>query len=311
MLGTVQFGLPYGIANRSGQPSFAQVRDILSYAYEGGVNCLDTAASYGSSEEVFGRALAELGIADRMIVITKIDHLQDELSPAQADAAVERSVLRSLKRLRMEVLPVCLFHLEQNIRYAESLQKLKDRGLVRHIGISTVTVGATKAIVSSGKMEAIQVPTNVLERRFVKEGVCAEAVQRRMAVFARSIYLQGLILLSDEETPPHLQEIASVRRRLIRIAQQAGISLGELAIRRVLGINELTCVLVGVESIAQIKQDLSYVFQGHLDADITAAVDEAVPDLPERITNPVFWKGARTGRGKIEKSLLQESSVQS
>ncbi|NCC93899.1 MAG: hypothetical protein EOM10_11550, partial [Opitutae bacterium] len=72
MLGTVQFGLSYGIANRQGRPSYAVVRDILACAFEGGVNCLDTAAAYGESEELIGRALRELGLADRVIVVTKV-----------------------------------------------------------------------------------------------------------------------------------------------------------------------------------------------------------------------------------------------
>ena len=66
MLGTVQFGMPYGVANRTGQPSYPDVVAILAAAVEGGVNCFDTAAAYGTSEDVLGRALRELGIADRV-----------------------------------------------------------------------------------------------------------------------------------------------------------------------------------------------------------------------------------------------------
>ena len=79
--------------------------------------------------------------------------------------------------------------------------------------------------------------------------------------------------------------------------------------RRVLGIKELTSVLVGVDSIAQIKQDVCFVSRGQLDDGITAAVDEAVPDLPERIINPVFWNGASTGSGKIVTSRFHTSSA--
>ena len=71
-LGTVQFGLPYGIANTHGQPAYETARDIIACAVEGGVNVLDTAVSYGESEAVVGRALAELGIADRVLVVSKI-----------------------------------------------------------------------------------------------------------------------------------------------------------------------------------------------------------------------------------------------
>ncbi len=81
MLGTVQFGMPYGVANRTGQPDAARVREILTVAADGGVNCLDTAALYGSSEETLGRALAELGLAGKMTVVTKTVALPAEIEP--------------------------------------------------------------------------------------------------------------------------------------------------------------------------------------------------------------------------------------
>jgi len=137
MLGTAQFGLPYGVANKKGQPSQREVCEILACAYEGGVNCLDTAAGYGESEQVIGKALVELGIADQMIVVTKVHPLADDLSSVEADAIVEESVVRSLRYLRLESLPICFFHRQQNVRYLDSLLKLKERGLIACIGLDS------------------------------------------------------------------------------------------------------------------------------------------------------------------------------
>src|SRR5580658_3456445 len=74
-LGTAQFGLNYGVANRSGQPSFDDVCAILRRAYERGVNVIDTAPGYGSSEEVLGKALRQLDLVGKMRVVTKVSHL--------------------------------------------------------------------------------------------------------------------------------------------------------------------------------------------------------------------------------------------
>ena len=71
-LGTVQFGLDYGIANTSGKPSYETARDIIAVAWEGGINTLDTAAAYGDSEEVIGRVLAELNLQGEMQIISKV-----------------------------------------------------------------------------------------------------------------------------------------------------------------------------------------------------------------------------------------------
>ena len=161
MLGTVQFGLNYGIANKSGQPSYETARDIIACAWEGGVNCLDTAAIYGSSEEVLGKALRELKLADKMTVVSKVCHMVDDLNASQADAVVEESVMLSLERLGLDYLPVCMFHTEGNfLRYADSLLKLRDRGMARHVGSSVNTPRATADIIRSGRAETILFPYN-------------------------------------------------------------------------------------------------------------------------------------------------------
>ncbi|MDD2709446.1 MAG: aldo/keto reductase [Verrucomicrobiae bacterium] len=291
MLGTVQFGMTYGIANRSGQPSKKNIRDILAFACEHGVNCLDTAAAYGTSEEVLGRTLTELGITDRMIVVTKVCHLPGDISPSSASEKIEASVTSSLKRLRLDSLPICLFHAEENFRHVEALIKLRDKGLVRHIGASTATPQAAADIADSGLSEAIQVPANLLDHRFTKDGgVCRKASARKMAVFIRSVYLQGLILMSDAETPPDLTDVIPHRRRMQTLAGQAGLSLAELAMRHLLSLPGAACILTGVESIEQIKQNIELFDKGPLPADLINAINAAAaPGLPGRILDPSQW----------------------
>ena len=199
MLGTVQFGLSYGIANRTGQPSYETVRSIIALGHEHGVNGLDTAAVYGSSEEVIGKALAELGIADRMVVATKITQMADEgVSRQDADAIVESSVARSLRNLRVERIPICLFHRERDfLLYAESLLRLRDKGMVGHVGSSVNTPATALEIVRSGLAEAVQKPSSVLDGRFIRLGIPGQVAARGVALFARSIYLQGLLLMRE------------------------------------------------------------------------------------------------------------------
>ena len=298
MLGTVQLGLPYGIANRTGQPSYREARNILACAYEGGVNCLDTAAIYGSSEEVLGRALADLGIADKMTIVSKVHHMAQGLDAATAAAIVEESVVQSLKRLRLEVLPICLFHIEENFAYAEALLRLKERGLVRHIGSSVMTPAATSAILDTGLADALQIPTSVLDRRFSHPdrgapapqiGVIEKAAGRDVAVFVRSIYLQGLLLMPEEDLPLELAAVLPLRRRLEALAAEAGINLSELAVRYVLSLEGVTCGVVGIETEAQMRQNLAMFAKGPLDAKLRRAAEAAVPDLPDKILMPSQW----------------------
>ena len=92
VLGTVQFGIKYGVANQTGKPQIHEVMDILQQAIEGGVNCLDTAPSYGESEEVIGRCLKEMGLLDSVYVLTKVRPITDGLPQKEGEKLVVDSV---------------------------------------------------------------------------------------------------------------------------------------------------------------------------------------------------------------------------
>lgn len=290
MLGTVQFGLEYGIANKTGCPSYETVRSIIACAYEAGVNCLDTAANYGASEEVLGRVLDELKLKDKMIVASKVMALPDPpLSAQKAERKMEKSITRSLKRLRLEVLPICLFHKEKNFCYIESLLKLKEKGLIRHAGVSVMTAEATADILATGKAECIQLPTNVFDHRFRKAGIFTQAAESGKALFIRSIYLQGLLLMPEGDILPKLAEVIPVRRRLKLLADQAGMTMADMCVRYVLSINGTTSILVGVDTLEQLRENISLFSSAPLGHDLKIAIENMVPDFPDTILMPTKW----------------------
>lgn len=287
-LGTVQFGLNYGIANRTGRPSYESARDIIACAYEGGVNCLDTAAAYGESEDVLGRALSELGIKDKVHIVSKVPPMPESLTAKEADDFIEKSIEESLKRLGIDMLPICLLHREENSCYLEPLAKLMDKGLIHHVGVSVMTPEATRTIVEDGLAEAVQIPTNILDRRFT--GTIRLMKDQGVGVFVRSVYLQGLILMPEAEIPENLSVVAPVLARLRRLAEDAGMNLAELAMRYVLGIEGLTSVLVGVDTVEQMQQNLSLFEHGALGMELMQVVDDIVPVLDDCVLMPNKWQ---------------------
>lgn len=288
-LGTVQFGMPYGVANTSGQPSLDSVTEILECAFEAGVNCIDTAAGYGASEEVLGEALHRLGAAEKTVVVTKIPAMEDSLSADAADKLVEDSVRESLRRLRLESLPACMFHREHNFAFVDSLAKLRDKGLVRYIGASTMSPAGALEIMRSGLADAVQVPTSCLDQRYIQAGVFAEAADRGLALFVRSIYLQGLLLMPEQAVPADLLDVIPARRELERLAREADISLAELAYRYVISQRGTTSVVVGVETVEQMRDNLRMAEKGPLDPAVIAAIEESAAGIPERILMPNLW----------------------
>ena len=121
MLGTVQFGLNYGVANTTGKPSFEAAKTILKAAYDGGVTALDTAPEYGDSEEVIGRALAELGLTDRFKIVTKIPKLPEG---CDAEKFIAGSLENSLRKLRIDRAAAALLHAEADFIYLDVLKSM-------------------------------------------------------------------------------------------------------------------------------------------------------------------------------------------
>ena len=130
VLGTVQFGLRYGIANTHGQSSFRDVCGILKTAVAGGIRTLDTASAYGESENVLGKALRDLNLSGKIDIVSKVSPMPDDLPENKAEAFIRDSLTRSLKNLRQDHLHTLLFHREKDWKYAEILKKIKEEGLI-------------------------------------------------------------------------------------------------------------------------------------------------------------------------------------
>ncbi|HTR01002.1 MAG TPA: aldo/keto reductase [Candidatus Acidoferrum sp.] len=146
-LGTVKFGRNTGVKYPAAfeLPTDAAIRDLLAVARELGINTLDTAPAYGSSEERLGQLLTN---RNDWVVITKVGEEYDGTDSSFDFGAkhVRHSVERSLKRLRTDHLDVVLIHSdgndEQILRHTDciaTLRELQQQGLIRAIGMSTKT----------------------------------------------------------------------------------------------------------------------------------------------------------------------------
>ena len=279
MLGTVQFGLAYGVANKGGQVSYEEVLRILKTAHEHGVRTLDTAISYGNSELVLGRALDELGLKQDFSIITKIRHLPQDLAPEAAEPTIRASVQESLQRLGLKRLYGILFHNEQDARYLPLLAKLKAEGLVEHYGISLDSLAAADAVYDC---DFLQVPGNILDTRF-------DAVKTTGRIFMRSAFLQGLLLMEAEDIPeglrpflPEIQAFEPIRRRL-------GLSRFEFHLRYNLSRPRISHVLFGVLDNAQLEGNIRAAEAGPLPPDVMAEIEAMRRPLPETLIRPSCW----------------------
>ena len=281
MLGTVQFGMNYGVANTTGKPSFETVKTILKAAYDGGVTALDTAPAYGDSEEVIGRALGELGLTDRFRIVTKIPKLPDG---CDAERFIAESLENSLRRLRIDRAAAALLHAEEDCPYLDVLNSMVKRGLIAAAGVSLNTA-AHRA--DGDAADCLQVPASLLDRRFDN---CFGNPGRR--VFIRGAYLQGMLLMPEAKV--FIPEVVERRRKL----EKLGLPMAELALRYLFSKPEPKSVLTGVETVAQLEENVRIAALPPLgESDLQAVESIAFPELPEMCVSPYFWPQYRKSHG--------------
>lgn len=283
MLGTAQFGMSYGIANTAGKPSFERVCEILRTAAEGGVTTLDTAAAYGTSEEVLGEALEALGLRGAMKVISKIPPIVVE-SDAEAEGFIENNLRCSLTRLKLEQLAVCLLHREDDLRFLPLLEKMVERGLIGGAGVS---LDSARFIEDVKSVPYIQLPYNIIDKRF--DTLWSEIMKNGIQVFTRSVYLQGLLLMPESGIRPELRGVITVRRELEKIAGDNDYTMAELCMRYVLSNPAVKSVLIGVDTVEQMRENLQLASRGPLSRELVTQIDECVPELAEAIVRPALW----------------------
>ncbi len=282
ILGTVQLGMPYGIAGpREGVPE-TEALAILHHARERGVRWLDTAAGYGESERRIGLAL---GDDPELRVITKLRAL-DPASGLSPREQVQRSVQESLARLRRTHLEVVMVHRpadlsgEAGAEIWNTLRSLRDAGRIGRIGVSVYNGREIDALLARYPLEVIQLPLSLLDQRLLSSGHLDLLHSRGVAIHLRSIFLQG-VLLQEHALPEHLAPLRPVLSKLHRELDSRGLRPLQAALGFARSLPRVEGVVIGVDGIPQLDQVLE-CWNGEpvpdLDWGAYAVTDEALLD---------------------------------
>ena len=290
VLGTAQLGMEYGIANVNVYPAYQAAMSIVEEAWEQRLREFDTAQAYGESEKVLGRIIKDLRIADEVKVITKIAPYTDHLNRIALNKAIEIS----MENLGVEILYGVLLHQENMLDLWEKglgkyLNGLIGTGRVKHIGVSTYSPEkAIRALHTEG-ISIIQIPTNVIDRRFEKAGVFDLAVDLGKTIYIRSIFLQGLLLMSPESLPKKMQFTAPVLKRYALLAQDVGINFMELCIGYVKHAFPHSKIIFGAETKAQVRENLE-CWTVTWSNELTQRIQREFDDVDETILSPSLWQ---------------------
>jgi len=274
-LGTVQFGLNYGITNHSGQVAIDEVKGILDYAKTNNIDTLDTAAIYGNSEQVLG----EVGVNNYRI-ITKTTPLENGVD------GVIKGFHQSLENLNIGQVDGLLIHNiddTKDKRFGElfhKLNELKKEGMIKKIGFSTYTPEQVDFLLENFDFDLIQVPFNVFDTRLVEGGQLEALKKKNIEIHARSVFLQG-VLLSFDSLSDYFSTWDAQFEQYQGLVREKELSLLEYALNFALNTQELDKILVGVDSVNQLT-DIVNAFKS--DVDLKAF---KIDDI--NLLNPSLW----------------------
>jgi aryl-alcohol dehydrogenase-like predicted oxidoreductase len=250
-LGSAQFGMHYGISNSSGMVSEEHIHQILECALLNDINLIDTAIDYGDSELRLGAH-----VDNKFRVVTKLP-----FCPEDTEDILEWALLQvegSKKRLGVESLYGLLLHRPEQLlgnsgsKLWDAMTELKIQGHVKRIGISIYNPSELEAISPKFSLDLVQSPFNVFDTRLHSSGWLEKLHQNSTEIHVRSIFLQGLLLMSQHEIPkiflPWKKSFQAWHDWL------ASNSLSPLAgcIRFIDIFNEIDQIIIGIETRDQL-----------------------------------------------------------
>ena len=284
-LGTVQLGMEYGINNAlSRQPTEKESFAILQTAIDEGIACFDTASAYGSAEEILGR------FAIKKFPVKVISKLRANVRPEGASVVAE--IQMSLNRIGLTKLYGYMLHRAEDFYLPgmlHGLQLAKEKGLIERIGVSVYEPQDALAAVKAPAVDMIQIPYNVLDQRLDQTDFFELARKNQVDVFARSAFLQGLLLMDLERIPPKVAAARPYIERFREIIAPYGFTPLEAALLYSYSHSGISYVVFGADTVRQIRDNVKLVEKKEMFTECYQALRGKFSDVPREIVVPSLW----------------------
>jgi len=298
VLGTVQLGLAYGAANRTGKPPRQAALKLVRRAAEAGIREFDTARAYGDSEDRLGEALAGRKAVRAITKLSPLSELASDASRQDVRRAVDHSIEQSLESLRRDRIDCLLLHRAQHMwaydgAIWERLIERLEEGSVLSLGVSVQSPVEALAALACPDVAHLQLPFNLLDWRWLAPGFQAcLATRPAVTVHARSAFLQGILAAGDPKVWPRIRSVnAAAMVRLIdsltRIFDRE--SPADLCLAYARGQSWIDGVVVGLESEDQLDHNLRLFVRPPLGAQDCISLAARIPKLPVALLDPSRW----------------------
>ncbi|MFA6635532.1 MAG: aldo/keto reductase [Candidatus Omnitrophota bacterium] len=296
-LGTAQLGLDYGIANINGKPDIVKALEILNAAVGCGVTSFDTSYSYGESEEILGSFIAKrAGKGEGLSIISKLPKILLGVSPAPQIVykEVKKYVTESIKRLNVDTISVYLMHDASDIcsyegNVLKSLTKIREEGLIGTVGASFYYPDDAERVLDVDDIGAVQVPVNLMDHRFIRNGLMSRLSRKGKIVFARSVFLQGLFFMDHEELSEKMCHVKPYLRKAVSLAGEHNLGMDELAMGFVNSIPGISSFVIGADNATQVLRNSELIDNPPMDSQLYGKISGHFAYVPEKVTIPIFW----------------------
>jgi|TARA_B110000914_G_scaffold223737_1_gene239869 aryl-alcohol dehydrogenase-like predicted oxidoreductase len=284
ILGTVQFGLKYGINNTIGKPKKDEVLSLLKVAYNSGIRILDTAEAYGNAHQLIGNYHKKQDDF-KFKIITKFPHqIKHNL--------IKSKVLEYIDLMNVNTLDVMMFHsfdsFQSNYNSLDTLNELKSDGLINNIGVSVYTNTQLESLLNEDLITVVQLPFNLLDNFNVRGDLINQLKIKGKVIHTRSAFLQGLFFKKYSDDISIVQALKPHLKTLNKITKKQGCSMEELALSYCIKQKNIDNVIIGVDSISQLNANIKAAAYEVSEEALKCINNIDVENLD--LLNPSLWK---------------------
>ena len=284
ILGTVQFGKTYGINNLNGMPSFEQVQEILEYAYEKGIDTLDTAEAYGESQYRIGKFHEKT--EKKFKIITKYSPQNKDLS----NNIFER-VIDNITKMKVDFLYSYMFHSFKDYKlyfnkFKDELLKLRRLNKIKKIGVSLHSNEDIFQVIKNKDIDLIQLPFNLLDNSHQRKEVLEISKNHGLEIHTRSSFLQGLFFKNIDNLKGNLIYLKKDLQKINQLISNDNLT-NKIALKYVYEKKFIDNIIIGVDSIEQLKSNISIV-DYQLSSKIKSKIDKISVEN-QFYLNPSNW----------------------
>ena len=207
-IGTANFQKKYGFYKNSRIRDY-ELKKIISNLKQKKIKDIDTAISYKNVDDLLGRSKIK-----NLRIYSKIPKLPKDCKNIKN--WVDDQVSKSKKKLKIKKFEGFYFHnpsdllSKQGAELYENLKRLKKNGMVKKIGISIYEFSMFEKINKNFRIDMIQIPLNILDRRINLKKISKIAKKEKIELHVRSIFLQGILLKEKNQIPSYFNKWSKI-----------------------------------------------------------------------------------------------------